>query len=225
MKLQRWVISVAVAAVAAGVFWLSRPPEPTYPNTSMPIPGAAPDPALPGVAPPTDIAPPPEAPETTATPLWRVIDEASVDPLPEFPAHWSEDGRRLVSVSGTVAASRSWQVGERLTIPLPQLGETYEPVIAVIDEGPGGSRAAVARRTDRDGRSMRYVVTASSGNVFAWIETPEGSYELFADEQFGWLLPTASMTANMDFSRPDYIVSGGGVGEPPPATGSTEEDE
>ena len=140
--------------------------------------------------------------------VWRAIDERAVDVLPDYADHWSEEGRVLVSVAGTVEASRSWRVGDRLTLPLPQLGQTYEPAISEIDDGPGGARAAVARMTDEDGRPLRSVVTAGPGHVFAWIETPDGSYELFGDAEHGWLLPTMSMTANMDFSRRDYLLPG-----------------
>ena len=156
------------------------------------------------------------ATESSATPsepvsaflVWQAVDERSVDVLPDYADHWSEEGRVLVSVAGTVEASRSWQVGDRLTLPVPQLGQTYQPAISEIDDGPGGARAAVARMTDADGHPLRSVVTAGPGHVFAWLETPEGSYELFGDAEHGWLLPTMSMTANMDFTRRDYLLPG-----------------
>ncbi len=167
-----------------------------------------------------------EAPLTEPAPaLWRSIDEAAVNALPEYAAHWSKEGRALVSVKGAVEASRTWRVGDAVAIPLPQLGATYRPVISGIDEGPGGSRAAVARMTDSRGRPLRSVVTAGPGNVFAWIETPEGSYELLADAEFGWLLPTSSMTANMDFGEPDYLLPGADIAEREPAFGPAGADE
>ena len=167
-----------------------------------------------------------DAPRTAPAPaLWRAIDEAAVNALPEYAAHWSEEGRALVSVESAVEASRTWRVGDAVAIPLPQLGATYRPVISAIDEGPGGSRAATARMTDSRGRALRSVVTAGPGNVFAWIETPEGSYELFADAQFGWLLPTSSMTVNMDLSEPDQLLPGAGIAERSPAFGPAGADE
>ena len=167
-----------------------------------------------------------EAPLTEPEPaLWRSIDEAAVNALPKYAAHWSKEGRALVSVEGTVEASRTWQIGDAVAIPLPQLGATYRPVISAIDEGPGGSRAATARMTDSRGRPLRSVVTAGPGNVFAWVETPEGSYELFADAEFGWLLPTSSMTVNMDFSEPDYLLPGVDIAVRSPAFGPAGADE
>ena len=163
---------------------------------------------------------------TRATaPLWRAMDEAAVSNLPEYAAHWTEEGRALVSVEGAVAASRAWRVGDRLAIPLPQLSATYRPLISAIEEGPGGSRSAVARTANGGGPPLRAVVTAGPGNVFAWVETPEGAFELFADGELGWLLPTSSMTANMDFSQTDQVVRGSGqgaVGSAPSLAGGTE---
>ena len=153
------------------------------------------------------------------------MDEATIGTLPEYAAHWSEEGRALVSVEGAVEESRMWRVGDGMVIPLPQLGETYRPVISAIEEGPGGSRSAVARTANGAGPPLRAVVTAGPGNVFAWIETPEGSFELFAHGELGWLLPTSSMTANMDFSQTDQVVRGpgqGAVGSAPSLAGGNE---
>ena len=97
-------------------------------------------------------------------------------------------------------------MGDTLTIPLPQLGATYRPRIEEIDEGPGYSRAAVGKIAGSDGTARRFVVTVGPTSVFALIDTPQGPYELVAGEDLGWLLPTASMMAGVDFSKPDYIL-------------------
>ena len=144
--------------------------------------------------------------DSGAPPLWRVVDERSVRRLPEFAQEWSPEGRALVRVTGASTAARGWQVGDRLTIPLPQTGETYRPVIDEIDDGPGYSRAALGKVLHDDGYARRIVVTVGPKNMFAYIDTPEGPYELVADSDYGWLLPTASMMAGFDFSEPDYIL-------------------
>ena len=110
-------------------------------------------------------------------------------------------------VTGASAAAQAWQVGDRLTIPLPQTGEIYRPIIDEIDDGPGYSRAALAKVLDDDGQSRRNVVTVGPESMFAYIDTSAGPYELVAGSEFGWLLPTASMTAGFDYSTPDYILS------------------
>lgn len=139
-------------------------------------------------------------------PLWRAVDETSVGQLPFFAEEWSSEGRALVRVTGASAAAQGWQVGDRLTIPLPQTGETYRPIIDAIDDGPGYSRAALAKVLDDDGYSRRVVVTVGPESMFAYIDTSAGPYELVAGSDYGWLLPTTSMMAGFDFSQPDYIL-------------------
>ena len=139
-------------------------------------------------------------------PLWRAIDERSVGRLPFFAEEWSPEGRALVRVTGAAAAAQDWQVGDRLTIPLPQFGEIYRPVIHEVDDGPGYSRAALGKVLHDDGYYRRILVTVGPTSTFAFIDTPEGSYELVADSDYGWLLPTASMMAGFDLSQPDYVL-------------------
>lgn len=207
-------MTVLAAAAAAGIFvglqWLPRSAErapagwlfPGPPESVPPVPASGP--AGPDGA---------TLPQERVEPLWRAIDETAVDgPLPNFDARWTAEGRALVSVSGTVAASRGWRVGDRLVFPLPQLGESYRAVIEEVDEGPGGAIAAVGRFAAGDGGLRRWVVTAGPGNVFAWVDTPAGPYELRADADVGWLLPSASMAA-MDYVGPDYFLPrAGGTG-------------
>ena len=130
-------------------------------------------------------------------PLWQTIDEATVSNVPFYAAEWSTEGRSLVRVNETATAAQSWRVGGRLTIPLPQLGETYHPVIEEIDKGPGYSRAALGKVVDAGGQPRRVLVTVGPTSMFAYIDTPEGAYELVADSEFGWLLPTASMIGGL----------------------------
>ena len=139
-------------------------------------------------------------------PLWRAVDEGTVGRLPFFADEWSPEGRALVRVAGASAAAQAWQVGDKLTIPLPQIGETYRPVIDEIDDGPGFSRAALAKVLDADGYPRRVVVTVGPTSMFAYIDTPAGAFEMVAGSEYGWLLPTASMMAGFDFSEPDYIL-------------------
>ena len=151
-------------------------------------------------------APRPDA--HSETPLWQVVDERTLGTLPYFAGEWSPKGRVLVHVADASAAAQAWQVGDRLAIPLPQTGETLRPVIDGIDDGPGYARSALGTAVDANGVPRQVVVTVGPASVFAYIDTPDGSYELFADSDHGWLLPTASMMAGFDFDEPDYILPG-----------------
>ena len=155
------------------------------------------------------VATTPNAKATANTPLWDAIDEGSVDRVPDYAAEWSTAGRALVRVSVAMAAADGWRVGDRLTLPLPQLGTVYRPMIEAIEIGPGPSRAALGKVTGGDGQRRRFVVTVGPAHVFAYIDTARGSYELVAGDELGWLLPSSSMRAGFDYSKPDYFLPEG----------------
>ena len=138
--------------------------------------------------------------------LWEPADGPIAERLPPFAAEWSEEGRMLVDVSAAAAAAPNWRVGDPVAIVVPQLGERYETTIERIDEGPGRSRAARGLILGEDGRSRRFVVTVGPKHVFAYVDTPEGPYEMAGNNRLGWLLPTSSMLAGWDFSEPDYLL-------------------
>ena len=146
---------------------------------------------------------------TAHTPLWTVLDEASQPELPPFPEDWSTAGRVLVRVDATLGAAPSWRVGDVLSIPLPQLGTTYRPEIGAVNDGLGRSRSATGKIIGADGLHRRFVVTVGARSAFAHIDTPEGTYELVAWRNVGWLLPTASRMAGIDPDEPDYILRDG----------------
>lgn len=139
-------------------------------------------------------------------PLWVEVDETTASNPPPYAPEWSMAGRALVRVAAAASTPGSWQVGDRLVLPLPQLGETYHLEIEEIDEAVG-SRALLGRIADDAGRLRRCVVTLGPSSLFAYIDTPEGSFELVANHEFGWLLPSSSMVAGWDFSEPDYVLA------------------
>ena len=146
---------------------------------------------------------------STAPSLWRVVDEGSVPNHPPVGDGWSAAGRVLVDVTAATAAAHGWRPGDRVAVDVPQLGVRYEAEIDRIEDGPGRTRAARGMTVDADGHERRVVVTVGPGRVFAYVDTPRGPYELVGDGRLGWLLPTSSMMAGVDFSRPDYFVSHG----------------
>ena len=140
--------------------------------------------------------------------LWHAIDERTVDVKPTFNTDWSQAGRVLVDVTRTVVEARTWQVGDAVGIDIPQIGTRYEATIDRIDTGPGYASAARGMAIDDNGRKRRFVVTVGPGRVFAYVDTPEGPYELIGGDRLAWLLPSSSMMAGIDFSKPDYILPG-----------------
>ena len=82
----------------------------------------------------------PPAITPTGPTLWRMLGRRSsdVDP-PPYEDGWSAAGRVLVEVSQAVAAARTWRVGGRVGVDIPQLGERYGGPIDRIEVGPAGS--------------------------------------------------------------------------------------
>ena len=188
-----WLLAVAAVGFAA-VLLLDGTDAPATPAdaatlTSPPEQGAG--------------AQSPEPP--AATPLWSSVDEADVDDPPPYAPQWATEGRVLVRVAPAAEAAGGWRVGDRVRLPLPQLGVVYESVIDELDVGPGPSVSALGKVVGNDGRRRRFVVTVGPAHVFAYIDTPSGPHELTGDTEFGWLLPSSSMMAGFDFSEPDYI--------------------
>ena len=143
--------------------------------------------------------------------VWRSVDEQAVVVLPVYEDGWSKAGRTLVDVSGAVDAAGTWQVGDRMAVELPQLGETYESTVERIDH-LGHVHSVRGLLVDGDGRERRVVVTVGPGRVFAYVDTAAGPYELVANDRLGWLLPSSSMMAGIDFSKPDYLLPEGAQG-------------
>ena len=138
--------------------------------------------------------------------LWHPVDERTATDKPPYDADWSEAGRALVDVTGLVSEAETWRVGQRMAFALPQLGEIYESTIERIDHGPGRSVSVRGVIPGADGKPRRVVVTAGPSRVFAYVDTERGPYELFGDRRLGWLLPSSSLMARVDFSKPDYVI-------------------
>ena len=139
--------------------------------------------------------------------LWHAVDERTAAEKPPYDAHWSEAGRALVDVTGLVSEAETWRVGQRMAFALPQLGGIYESTIERIDHGPGRSVSVRGLVLGADGRQRRVVVTAGPARVFAYVDTEQGSYELFGDRRLGWLLPSSSLMAGVHSSPTDYVVA------------------
>ena len=138
---------LALLAALIWFWWLNdRPPS----DATMPRPSEVPI----ARQQPVDSTPPSADELRTGEmplPLWRAIDESSVLTHPPYAAEWSKESRVLVRIPR--ADLRSLAVGDRLTLPLPQLGATFHPVIQEIDDGPGLSRAMLGKIAHDDGES------------------------------------------------------------------------
>ena len=104
-----------------------------------------------------------------------------------------------------MARSGGWRVGQRIAIPIPQLSEVFTPVIERIQFGPNSTRSYMGTLTEVAGRNHRFTITVGRRNTFAHLSTPDGTYELVATGELGWLMPTANMDRHVDYSVPDFV--------------------
>lgn len=135
---------------------------------------------------------------------WSQADSAQVAP------EWLPLQGAQVSGAVFVAlgeAMPTWRSGDAIQIAIPQLGATYPAVIDRIDDAFAGNRSFIGK-LDVDARNFSFVITVGARNVFGYVGTPGGSYELVANRRFGWLMPTANMDEHVDYSKPDYLLPG-----------------
>ena len=148
----------------------------------------------------------PVAPELAA------VVASHLDGPPSSPDYADVEGKALVRL---VNRGRPLAVGDRLDVRLPQLGETYSPVVERIQNGPGATRSVTGQATDSDGGKHRFIYTVGPRSTFATIGTRAGVFELVANAELGWLMPAANMYRDVDYSKPDYyIVRAGGPDRP-----------
>ncbi|MCY4011626.1 MAG: hypothetical protein OXG82_02805 [Gammaproteobacteria bacterium] len=158
---------------------------------------------------PTD----PEAAETRSGPLpltrgaglaWSKADSTQVA-AEWVPSHGAEVTGAVFVALGE--AMTTWRSGDAVQIAIPQLGATYPAVIDRIDSAFAGNRSYIGK-LDADTRAFSFVITVGARNVFGYVGTPDGTYELVANRRFGWLMPTANMDEHVDYSKRDYLLPG-----------------
>ena len=149
------------------------------------------------------------APDSSLENAWRIVNPGSVNELPPYKE--VVPGRVLVRVS---EALRLGMGGDRIALAVPQLGTTFEGVVERFETDSYGNVSYIGLLTEADGRNYRFIITAGAHNTFAHIGTSHGSYELVANSELGWLMPTAGMDQHVDYSQLDYILP-----EEPPILG------
>ncbi|MDE0691427.1 MAG: hypothetical protein OXI55_04190 [Gammaproteobacteria bacterium] len=140
----------------------------------------------------------PSIPPDTA---WTEVDVADINPewVPEY--HESVDGALLVAIGDGM---RTWNAGDTIALPVPQIGEVFRPVIDDVETQVGTNRSYVGR-TLADDAPYSFVITLGEHETFGYVGTPQGSYELVGNTRLAWLMPTANMDQHVDYSKPDYF--------------------
>ena len=142
----------------------------------------------------SDVRAPPNA-------AWRLVSIGDIDPnrIPSQP-----DAIEAAVLVALADEMRYWREGDTVSLPVPQLGETFTPVIDRVETLIGTSRSYTGRIDDNP--PLSFVVTVSERNTFALIATRSGIYELVGNASFGWLMPATGLREHFDNGQPDVIV-------------------
>ncbi len=140
----------------------------------------------------------PSVPPDTA---WTEVDVAGINPewVPEY--HETVEGALLVAIGDGM---RTWNAGDTIALPVPQIGKVFRPVIDDVETLVGSNRSYVGRTLAADA-PYSFVITLGERDTFGYIGTPQGSYELVGNTRLAWLMPTANMDQHVDYSKPDYF--------------------
>ena len=132
---------------------------------------------------------------------WKPVDEKSV-PEDQLPIHSDiVEGRVLVEIS---SALWSKAVGEGLQFSIPQREEVLIGKVTSVDDNIAHTR--ILEGTLEDGpQEYAFVLTLGQTSTYAHVNTSTGSYELAGTQHYGWLMESANMAPDVDFSLPDHF--------------------
>ena len=133
---------------------------------------------------------------------WKPVDESSV-PGDQRPSHSADvEGRILVEISSDLWSKA---VDDGIQFSIPHREEVFVGKVSKVDESI--SQLRILDGTIQDG-SQEYAFVLNLGDTatYAHINTSTGSYELVGTRDYGWLMDSANIPPNVDFSLPDHFV-------------------
>ena len=132
---------------------------------------------------------------------WKPVDESSV-PADQLPTHSADvEGRVLVELS---SALWSKVVGDTVQFSIPQQEVVLSGKLTKIDTTIAHTR--ILEGTLEDGsQEYSFVLTLGDKNTYAHVNTAKGSVELVGTRTYGWLMESANIAPDVDFSLPDHF--------------------
>lgn len=141
----------------------------------------------------------------------KTVEEAQVD-LDLVGYRKPNDSAKLLEV--TELRARNWRVGDELAVVIPHTGYTLETRIEEVKETLPG--ITTIKSYPDETMSNHVLLTVSSKNTFMSLFTPDGEYELVGGQEYGWLVPSASLPGP---TADDFVlIEGATLREAPPQT-------
>lgn len=132
---------------------------------------------------------------------WKPVDESSV-PTDQLPTHSTDvEGRVLVELS---SALWSKVVGDLVQFSIPQQEVVLFGKLTKIDATIAHTRILEGTLEDAS-QEYSFVLTLGENNTYAHINTAKGSVELVGSRTYGWLMESANIAPDVDFSLPDHF--------------------
>ena len=134
---------------------------------------------------------------------WEQVELEAVpnSELPGFKFPRVYPDQTLVRVN---SALRTTAVGHRIQFPIPQRGVVLFGEVTEVG-GPPRARS-IEGHVDDDGEKYPFNLTLGTDGIFATVATSTGSYELFANSSYGWLVPADNLDDHVDYSLPDHFI-------------------
>lgn len=132
---------------------------------------------------------------------WKPIDEQTVQD-DELPDHSDEVlGRELVEIS---PALWSKVIGDGIQFSIPQREEVLIGTVTKVDANIAQTRILEGILED-GAQQYPFVLTLGAKTTYADINTSTGSFELVGTQNYGWLMESANIAPDVDFSLPDHF--------------------
>ena len=121
----------------------------------------------------------------------------------KFQIHSADvEGRVLVELS-----SELWSkvVGDRVQFSIPQQEVVLIGKLTKVDDKHRAYTRILEGTLEDGSQEYTFVLTLGEKNTYANINTAKGSVELVGTRTHGWLMESANIAPDVDFSLPDHF--------------------
>jgi hypothetical protein len=133
-------------------------------------------------------------------PIWSIVDPSRYKNLPTRRADISE--ATLISLNFEFMADI--KVGDKITIPIPQVEELLYYQVDKVVLHSSGSRSWHAHSVDNS--RLSFVLTSGSHSTFATVITNSGVFNVKGNKQLAWVVSSSELNRQIDPMAEDYFV-------------------
>ena len=122
------------------------------------------------------------------SPSMKSIDEAQID---SNLIGYKKPNDSAILLEIKKLRAKDWLVGDQFSVVIPHTGYVLETQIEEVRElAPG---VTTIKSYPDETMANHILLTVSEKNTFMSLFTPDGEYELVGGQEYGWLVPSASL--------------------------------